>query len=71
MISFMTRPMSFIVLACVEEGFRPAPGEPVTGARATAAKLSGGASEKQAVGLTALPRFPDDDEREGWAALYA
>ena len=69
--AYVREDMSFVVFACVEEGFRPAPGEPVTGARVGAGKLSGKVSEKQAVELTALTRFPDDDEREGWAALYA
>jgi len=72
--AYVREDMSFVVLAAVAESFLPEPGEPVTGARVAAAKLESGGgevSEKQAVELTALPRFPDDDEREAWAALYA
>jgi glycine hydroxymethyltransferase len=62
--------MTYYVLACVAESFRPAPGQKVRGVRLTADKFTGQAEEQAVVELTALTRFPDECERNGWAARY-
>ena len=60
---------TFIVLACVEEGFAPEVGSTVKGARVPRA----GADEvepRRVVELENLARFPTDEERAGWAKAY-
>jgi glycine hydroxymethyltransferase len=63
--------MTFIVLACVEEPFQPAPGSLVRGARAAVGESSSPPDERSLVELRALTRFPDDEERSAWPARYA
>ncbi len=65
--------MTFIVLACVEGSFRPEPGETVAGARIPADGFKGEADEprRRGVKLTALTRFPEDDERDAWPGRYS
>jgi glycine cleavage system aminomethyltransferase T len=69
--AYVHEDMTFIVLACVEESFQPAPGSLVRGARAAAGELSSRPDERSLVELTALTRFPDDDERAVWPVRYA
>ncbi len=69
--AYVHEDMTFIVLACVEESFQPAPGRPVRGARAAEGDSPGKPDERSLVELTALTRFPDDDERAAWPSRYA
>jgi glycine cleavage system aminomethyltransferase T len=69
--AYVHEDMTFIVLACVEESFQPAPGSLVRGARAAAGEPSSRPDERSLVELTALTCFPDDDERTAWPARYA
>jgi len=69
--AYVHEDMTFIALACVDGAFRPEPGQTVRGARMPAERFAGAAEERSIVQLTALSRFPDGDERAGWAARYA
>jgi glycine hydroxymethyltransferase len=62
--------MTFHLLACVAPDFRPKPGDKVSGIRAAKEKLSGLPDPQSAVELEALPRFPDDNERDSWPERY-
>jgi len=62
--------MTFIVLALVNESFAPQPGEAVKGARVSPAEAASGVEERQRVDLTAMTRFPTEEERFGWVARY-
>ena len=62
---------TFIALACVDESFQPRPGDVVTGARVTPDKVGVDLSDRTLVEMVTLPRFPDDQERDAWAHLYA
>ena len=63
--------LTWFALAAVESGFRPEPGETVRGARVTMEKFAAPPDERSIVELVAMPRFPDDAERETWPSLYA
>jgi hypothetical protein len=63
--------MTFIVLACVEESFQPAPGSLVRGVRAAAGESLSRPDERSLVELTALTRFPDENERTVWPVRYS
>ncbi len=63
--------MTFFVLACVDETFRPASGEKVIGVRRPPAECVGACPEKIRVDLTVLDRFPTDSERDRWPVRYA
>ena len=69
--AYVHEDMTFIVLACVEESFQPAPGSIVRGARAPEGESSSKPDERSLVELTALARFPDDEERAAWPSRYA
>jgi glycine hydroxymethyltransferase len=69
--AYVHEDMTFVVLACVADRFLPAPGEIVRGARTSAAGASDKVEERSIVEMTALGRFPDDAERDGWRARYA
>lgn len=69
--SYIHEDMTFMALAFVEDGFAPEPGEPVRCARRTREQVKASLDERYVVELEALSRFPDDEEREGWAARYA
>ena len=69
--AYVHEDMTFIVLACAEESFQPAPGSLVRGSRAAAGEPSSRPDERSLVELTALTRFPDDDERAAWPSRYA
>ena len=69
--AYVHEDMTFIVLACVEESFQPAPGSLVRGVRAAAGESLSRPDERGLVELTALTRFPDDDERTLWPIRYA
>ena len=69
--AYVHEDLTFVALACVEPGFRPAAGVSVRGARVARARYSGEADERRAVALTLLPRFPDEAEREAWRERYA
>ena len=62
--------LTFIALACVAHDFRPTPGEAVRGVRTAPGKVGDTIEERSVVELTALTRFPDDDEREAWPGRY-
>ena len=69
--AYVHEDLTFFVLACVEEGFQPMPGDVVRGARVAADRYEGMAEPRAVVELTALTRFPELDEKEGWPARYA
>ena len=68
--AYVHEDMTFVVLACVDEGLQPAAGEKISGARIAAARFEGEAEERSLVELETLPRFPDDAERETWPSRY-
>jgi len=63
--------MTFFILACVEEGFQPAPDDVVRGARVAADKYDGRPEPRAIVEMKALTRFPEPEEKDGWPARYA
>jgi hypothetical protein len=69
--AYVHEDMTFIVLACAEESFQPAPGSLVRGVRAAAGESLSRPDERGLVEMTALTRFPDDDERALWPVRYA
>jgi glycine hydroxymethyltransferase len=69
--AYVHEDMTFIVLACVEESFQPAPGSLVRGVRAAARESLSRPDERGLIELTALTRFPDGDERTVWPVRYA
>jgi len=69
--AYVHQDMTFVVLACVEAGFRPEPGAVVRGVRVTSDQLSGEPDERSIVELTVMTRFPEDGERDAWPARYA
>ena len=69
--AYVDRERTFVVLACVEERFQPQPGDAVTGARIGSDKFTGEAPDQTLVEMTALTRFPEDDERSAWPDRYA
>ncbi len=63
--------MTFVALACVHAAYDPAPGSAVRGLRVAPDKFDGSADERSLVDLTALTRFPEDEERDSWPKRYA
>jgi len=68
--AYVHEDLEFYVLACVSERFRPEPQETVLGVRLAPADFTGRLDEKNTVEMTALARFPTDEERAGWPARY-
>ncbi|NLW50525.1 MAG: glycine cleavage system aminomethyltransferase GcvT [Candidatus Brocadiaceae bacterium] len=69
--AYVHEDLTFIALACVEEEFRPSPGDTVRGARVPADACTGAPEPRAIVDLTALRRFPSIEEKEGWSTRYA
>lgn len=65
--SFINEEFDFVALAWVEEGFTPEPGVEVRAARLRRDRYSAPPGPDARVSLTALTRFPDDEERLSWA----
>ncbi len=68
--AFLDAAKNFAALAYVDEGFEPEPGARVLGFRAKEIPEGETVDERKIVELTALPRFPDDEERHGWIDRY-
>lgn len=62
--------MTFVLLACVDEAYDPTPGASVRGLRLTLDKFDGTIDGRNLVELTALTRFPEDEERDSSPNRY-
>ena len=65
--SFVNKEFDFVALAWVEEDFTPEPGVEVRAARLRRDRYSAPPGPDARVSLTALTRFPHDEERLSWA----
>jgi glycine hydroxymethyltransferase len=68
--AYLNEKFDFVVLAYVDATFDITPGRRVLGARVAGAS-AGRIDEARLVELTAMPRFPTEDERRDWATRYA
>jgi glycine hydroxymethyltransferase len=69
--AYVKENFTFFALASVRKELAFEPGQVVRGVRKPADRYAPPAAEAAVVELTVTTRFPDDDERDGWPALYA
>jgi len=69
--AYVDADMNFVVLAAVDRGFKPLPGQRVTAVRVARSKYEAPPEANKSVELVAQPRFPTSEERSGWKGVYA